>query len=197
MKRFSPAAERNKSPIVEVLKNVLPQEGRILEISSGSGQHVVFFAEAFPDLTWQPSELEQESLESIGAYIGDSGLKNINQPILIDAVDTDWHNQDVAAVINCNMIHISPWPSCIGLFRGASQVLKRDGVLFLYGPFLIEGQPTAPSNLEFDASLRYRNPEWGIRQLESVIEVGKEHGFILTGVVSMPANNYSVVFKKT
>jgi hypothetical protein len=195
MKKFSPAADRNKSFIGEVLDKILPTEGTVLEIASGSGQHVAYLAQEFPHVSWQPSELEQDNIESVKYFSAD--IENIKPCIHIDASRDNWKIPVIDMIVNINMIHISPWSVCEGLFKGANRHLKKDQLLFLYGPYLVEGKETAKTNLEFDRSLKERNPDWGLRLLKDVVSLAESNSFYLHGLVSMPANNYSVVFKKS
>jgi cyclopropane fatty-acyl-phospholipid synthase-like methyltransferase len=195
MKRVAPAAERNKLPILEVLREMLPPSGMVLEIASGSGQHVVFFARALPNLTWQPSDVDAEALASITAYRHEAGLPNLRRPILLNVADANWPAAD--AVVCINMIHIAPWAACLGLLRGAAHVLPAGGPLVLYGPFSIDGDFTASSNADFDQSLRQTNPEWGVRELREVERAAEDTGLVLDGVVPRPANNHMIVFRRT
>jgi len=192
----APSSERNKEPILEVLQRVLPEAGLVLEIASGTGQHVVHFAAALPRLTWQPTDLDREHLVSISAWIRHRGLDNVRPPLALDVGEHAWPVDRVAAVVCCNMIHIAPWTATIQLLTGAARVLVPNGVLFLYGPYRRFGRHTAPSNEAFDADLRRRNPEWGLRDMEEVIELAGNNHFSLLEVVPMPANNFSVVFRR-
>jgi hypothetical protein len=193
----APAAERNKEPILGVLRRVLPGSGLVLEVASGTGQHVVHFAAALPKLTWQPSDADAESRRSIEAWIADTELQNVLPPLALNVHDQPWPLERADAVVCINMVHISPWQATLDLLSGAARLLGRKGVLYLYGPFRRCGAHTAPSNDVFDASLRARNPEWGVRDVEAVAEVAANHGFALQHVVEMPANNLSVVFGRT
>jgi hypothetical protein len=197
MKRVAPAAERNKAPIAEVLAEVLPAAGVALEIASGSGQHAAFFAAAFPSLTWQPSDLDPDNLASIEAYVGEAGLPNLRPPIRLDAAADDWPVVRVDAVVCINMIHISPWSACLGLLRGAGRVLPQGHPLVLYGPFAIDGDYTAASNVAFDQRLRQENAAWGVRELREVERAGLDAGLALERVVPRPANNHVVVFRRS
>ena len=192
----SPSAERNKGPISAVLKKVLPRAGLVLEIGSGTGQHIVHFAREMPNLAWQPSERAASSLASIVQWTAEAALPNIHPPLHLDVTDQPWPVSSAAAVVSLNMIHIAPWQAAEALVRGARDVLSADGVLFLYGPFRREGRPTADSNDAFDRSLRLRDPEWGVRDLEEVERVALAHGFATPAIYEMPANNLSVAFRK-
>lgn len=196
MKRFAPATERNSTPILEVLRDVLPPSGVVLEVASGTGQHAVFFAPLFPRVSWQPTDLDPESLASIEAWRKDAGTRNLLAPLHLDVTRGDWPLDHADAVVCCNMIHISPWTATEGLFAGAAKILPAGAPLFLYGPFLQAGIETAPSNLAFDASLKERNPAWGIRGLEEVARAAEARGFRYLKKVAMPANNLSVVFRR-
>jgi len=195
-RRSAPAADRNKEPILAVLRRVLPARGLVCEISSGTGQHVVHFAAALPHLTWQPSELDARLHASIAAWIAHEGLANVRPPLALDVTADAWPLERAEAILCINMIHIAPWDATLGLMRGAARLLGPGGVLFLYGPYRRFGAHTAPSNEAFDASLRASDPDWGVRDMETVVEVAGENGFALSEVVAMPANNFSVVLRK-
>lgn len=193
--RLASAAERNRGPILSVLERVLPRQGTVLEIASGSGHHVVWFAERLPRLTWQPSDLDADCRTNIAGWTVDSGLANILPPREIDAGADDWGIDDVQAVLCSNMIHIAPWPATLGLIAGAGRLLAARQPLFLYGPFMRGGKHSAPSNQAFDDSLRARNPGWGVRDLDEIAGLAEASGFALEEIVDMPANNLSVVFR--
>ncbi|MEM9489627.1 MAG: DUF938 domain-containing protein [Myxococcota bacterium] len=195
-KQFAPAAERNSQAIVQILRQVMPEAGLVLETASGTGQHVVYFAGQFPDLDWQPSDLEPHSLASIRAWRAEAGLANLRAPVVLDVLSADWPIDRVAAVLNINMLHISPWETCAGLMRGAGRVLSAGGVLYMYGPYRVPGRPTAPSNESFDAALRRRDPRWGLRSLDEVTAVAAESGLDLEQTWDMPANNLSLLFRR-
>jgi SAM-dependent methyltransferase len=195
LRRTAPAAERNKEPILGVLKRVLPARGLVLEIASGSGQHVVHFARALPALQWQPTEFDPDMLPSIADWIEAKQPANVRAPLLLD-VGKPWPINHADAVVCINMIHISPWQATLDLISGAARVLDSGGVLFLYGPYRRFGAHTAPSNEALDADLRARNPEWGVRDLEAVEAVAQQQGFALKDIDAMPANNLSVAFGK-
>jgi len=191
---FSAAAERNKDPILTVLESVLPPEGSVLEIASGTGQHVCFFATALPGIRWQPSEPDDLHREAMAIRIRESGLTNVAPPLALNVAEPSWPVDEYFDAILCiNMIHISPWAATDALLRGAARHLPSQGKLILYGPYLENGQAAA-SNLEFDASLKRRNPEWGLRELDEVTRVAASHGLHRQQVVPMPANNLTVVF---
>jgi hypothetical protein len=193
----SPAAERNKGPILDVLRRVLPPTGLVLEIASGTGQHVVHFARGLPGLSWQPSDPDAAMRESLRAHIAASACANIDSPIELDVSTPSWSISRADAVVAINMIHIAPWAATEGMLRGAGRLLGVGTPLVLYGPFKREGRHTAPSNEAFDASLRQRDPQWGVRELETVADLARNEGFALQEVVEMPANNLIVVFARS
>ena len=197
MKKHAPAALRNRAPIAEVLERELPKSGCVLEIASGSGEHAVYFAESFPQLEWQPSDPDEEALASIRAYREEQSLPNMRAPLRIDSSDpASWGVQNADAIVCINMIHISPWQATEGLFAGAAQVLGgRNLPLVTYGPYLEQGVETAPSNIAFDESLRSRNGQWGIRNIEDVDRVAQSHGFTRSARYEMPANNLMLVYR--
>jgi SAM-dependent methyltransferase len=193
----SAAAERNKDPILTVLESVLPETGSVLEIASGTGQHVCFFAEAMPGIRWQPSEPDEAAREAIATRIRESALGNVAQPIALDVLEPHWPvHESYDAVLCINMIHISPWRATHALFRGVAKLLAPQGKLILYGPYLENGQ-AVQSNLDFDASLKRRNAEWGLRELEEVTRVAAGHSLQRLQIVRMPANNLTVVFGRS
>ena len=195
--RNAPAAARNREPIFHVLREWLPQPGRVLEVASGTGEHAVWFSGAMPGITWQPTDRDAEALASIAAWRDGAGLANLLPPVLLDASAPEtWSAARVDAVVSINMIHIAPWSATLGLMAGAGRVLAPGGLVFLYGPFTEGGAHTAPSNLAFDASLRERDPAWGVRDLDAVAAVAAEHGLALAARVAMPANNLSLVFRR-
>lgn len=190
----APAAERNKGPILSVLESELSFAASALEIASGTGQHVCFFAAALPDIRWQPSEPGDADREAIAIRIRESGLTNVELPVALDVSAAHWPVEgEFDAVLCINMIHIAPWPATLALMRGAGRHLKTRGKLILYGPYLENGT-AMQSNLDFDASLKRRNPEWGLRDLEDVTRVAATQGLRRLRVVRMPANNLTVVF---
>jgi hypothetical protein len=193
----APAADRNKGPILEVLRRWVPARGFVVEIASGTGQHVAHFASALPDLVWQPTEFDADRHDSIAAWIESAGLTNVRQPLALDVGQHPWPVARADVVICINMIHISPWQATLDLMRGSAGILPAaNGLLFLYGPYRRFGSHTAPSNAAFDADLRARNPEWGLRDLEAVTEAAAANGLEFAEAVTMPANNFSVVFRK-
>lgn len=195
-KWFTSSAERNKDPILAVLARVLPRRGIVLEIASGTGQHVIHFAKALSGLTWQPSDADADLRKSIGLRIEQEHLANANAPLDLDVTRLPWPLQAAEAVVCINLIHVAPWSATQALFDGARALLPVRHVLFLYGPYRRFGQHTSESNERFDSDLRAHNPEWGLRDLEAVSEVALARGFVLAEVVEMPANNFSLVFKR-
>ena len=192
---FAPAAERNTGPILTVLRRVLPQAGIALEIASGTGQHVVHFAAALPNLTWQPSEADAALHESIRAWTQAEALTNVRAPVALD-VREPWPVTQADAVLCLNMIQVAPWAAAQALIAGAAGILPPGGMLFLYGPYRRFGRHTAASNEAFDGLLRATDPEWGVRDLEAVVALAEAAEFDLKEVVEMPSNNFSVVFEK-
>jgi hypothetical protein len=198
-RRQAPSAARNTGPILEVLRGLLPARGRALEIASGTGQHAVAFAEAFPGVVWQPSDQDQTARDSIAARVAEAGLDNLRAPLAIDVMAAGWSKAIDAGldlIVCINMVHISPWEACEGLAEGTGALLRDGGLLYLYGPYKRDGRHTAPSNEAFDGSLRARNSGWGIRDMADVARVAGLHGMILEDTVPMPANNFSLVFRK-
>jgi SAM-dependent methyltransferase len=195
-RRSAPHVARNAGPIAEVLRAILPPRGLVLEVASGTGEHILHFARDFPKLLWQPSDPEPAALRSIEAWRAESGLFNLLPAVSLDARAGDWPVPQADALVCINMIHISPWAATAGLMRGAGRLLEAGAPLCLYGPYRRAAVATAPSNEAFDESLRARDPEWGLRDLEAVVAEAEKHGFTLDRVVEMPANNLSAVFRK-
>jgi hypothetical protein len=210
MKLSSPAAQRNRDPILDVLRHCLPGQGLILEIASGSGEHIAHFAAALPGLDWQPSDRDPNQLASINAYVAESGRTNLRPPLVIDTLRNDWHKaippraaadraaaeRGIAGILCINMVHISDWSAVVGLLDGAAALLAKGAPLFLYGPYRRAGVATAPSNEAFDASLKQRNSAWGLRDLETVERAAMSCGFGPAEVTEMPANNLALVFRR-
>jgi len=196
LRLFAPATDRNAAPILEVLRRVLPARGTVLEIASGTGQHAVHFAGALPGLDWQPSDADPRSRASIDAWRAYTGLPTLRAPLDLDVCREPWPIDAADAIVCINMIHISPWQASIALMKGAAARLPAGGVLFLYGPYRRDGAHTAPSNEAFDAQLRARDPAWGVRDMEAVEALAQAEGLICEERVPMPANNFSVVFRK-
>ncbi len=196
-RRISPAAARNREPILEVLRRHLPPRGLVLEIASGSGEHITHFAHASdPALVFQPSDPDGDARRSIDAWAATLGLSNLRAAVALDAAAADWPIRHADAVLCINMIHIAPWAAAQGLMRGAARVLPPQGLLYLYGPFSREGRHTAPSNASFDQDLRQRDPVWGVRALEDVAALAAAAGFAPPLIEQMPANNLSLVFRR-
>ena len=193
---FSPSAERNKGPISEVLSQVLPERGVVLEVGSGTGQHVVQFARAMPNLIWQPSERDTDCLRSIRAWLSVEALSNVRPPLHLDVHALPWPVESAAALVCINMLHIAPWSAAEALFSGGKSSLSGGGLLCLYGPFKRDGRHTAPSNKDFDALLRRQDPEWGVRDIADVSGLADLAGFDLLQTHEMPSNNLTIVFQK-
>lgn len=196
MKDHAPSAERNRHDILPVLTRVLPTTGLILEIASGSGQHAVHFAPHFPDAQWLPTDRTDTALASIRAWAAEAGCPNLLEPKELDVTWGEWPVASADAMVNINMLHISPWAACEGLMAGAQRSLKTGAPLVYYGAFRRHDRPTAPSNIEFSRSLTARDPAWAVRQLEDVTAVAEDHDLRLEEVVDMPNNNYSVIFRR-
>ncbi|MPW08509.1 DUF938 domain-containing protein [Paraburkholderia sp. CNPSo 3155] len=195
-RQHSPSAERNREPILAVLRDALPARGRVLEIASGTGEHAIWFAAALPGLDWQPSDADEEARESIAAWTAHAGLANVRAPLALDVHQPDWGVDALDAVVCINMIHISPWSAAQALIDGAGRRLVDGGVLYLYGPYRLGGAHTAPSNEAFEQWLKSRDPDWGVRDMEAVVALGDAAGLTCERVVAMPANNFSLVFRK-
>ena len=194
---YAPAALRNRDPILGVLRRQLPTRGLVLEIASGSGEHIIHFAQASDaGLIFQPSDPDAAARASIDAWAATLALPNIRPALALDAASADWPLDHADAVLCINMIHIAPWQAAVGLMQGAARILPPDGLLYLYGPFRRDGRHTAPSNETFDADLRSRNPAWGVRDLEAVAALAVANGFAPPLVEEMPANNLSLIFRK-
>jgi hypothetical protein len=211
-RQYAPATQRNREVILEVLRTVLPPIGTVLEISSGTGEHAVFFAPQLQPRQWLPSDPNPVARASIAAWQNHSPAENLHPAIALDVCDPVWtveqptiatlvpkldlQQHPIAAIVNINMIHIAPWSACLGLMAGAGRLLPTDGILYLYGPFKRNGQHTSASNEAFDHSLRIQNPEWGVRDLEQVVAIAQEQELSLSQILTMPANNLSVIFQK-
>ena len=193
-RREAPAVARNRDAILAVLRGILPARGLLLEVASGSGEHALHFAPAFPGLAFQPSDPDPDARASLDAWC--VGVPNIRPALALDAAAPDWPVARAEAVLCINMIHISPWASCEGLLRGATRVLPPGAPLILYGPFKRGGAHTAPSNEAFDADLRARDPDWGVRDLEEVAAAAAATGFGPPEITAMPANNLTVAFRR-
>ena len=195
-RRSAPAALRNREAIAAVLGDWLPSSGLVLELASGTGQHVVHFAPLFPMLEWQPSDPDAGALASIAAWQTHAGYANLHAPIRVDACDADWPIERADAILSINMVHISPWEASLGLLDGAARLLAPGAPLVLYGPWIVEGVVTAPSNLAFDASLKERDPRWGLRSLAQFADAAVSRGFALADLRVMPANNVMLRFER-
>lgn len=194
---YAPAAARNREPIFRVLQRHLPPRGLVLEIASGSGEHITHFAQhGEPDLIFQPSDPDPTARASIDAWVSGLGLSNVRSAVALDAESSEWPLSHADAVLCINMIHIAPWTAAIGLMRGAGRLLPSGCMLYLYGPFRRNGHHTAPSNEQFDRDLRNRDPAWGVRDVEEVEALAVAHGFTPPLIEEMPANNLSLIFKK-
>lgn len=196
-KRHAPATQRNRDAIAAALADWLPATGTVLEVASGSGEHIVHFASIFPQLDWQPSDPDPAGLISIAAYRGEAGVANIAPPVALDAAADSWPIDQADAILCINMVHISPWAATSGLFAGASRRLAPGAPLILYGPYIECDVPTAESNLAFDASLRGRNPAWGLRDTDDVKATAAKAGFAFAERRAMPANNLMLLFRCT
>jgi hypothetical protein len=198
-RQYAPAAARNTGPICEILGRCLPAAGTILEIGSGTGQHIVAFAATHPELIWQPSDPDPELRASIAAWTATAGLANLRPPLDLDVIAEGWEREfdgPLAGIVCINLVHIAPWAACEGLMAGASALLWPDALLYLYGPFRRGGVHTAPSNAAFDRMLRAHDPAWGVRDLEAVLDCAATHSLRLAEAVPMPANNLSAILRR-
>ena len=191
-----PATAKNRAPIRDALTEILPDSGLVLEVASGSGEHVAYFAPAFPSLEWQPTDRDPALFASIAAHCADAGAGNVRPPVRLDVTETPWPIARADAVFAVNMIHVAPWRAAERLIEGAGAVLAHDGPLVLYGPFQRGGRHTAPSNEAFDHALKRENPEWGVRDLDAVAAVADRCGLSFDRAIEMPANNLTVAFRK-
>jgi SAM-dependent methyltransferase len=193
---YYPHVTRNRDPILDVLRRVLPPDGLVLEIASGSGEHAAYFAEGLPSIRWQPTDLDPDVLASIAAHRAAAKAPNLLPPLWLDVSAETWPVERADAIVCCNMIHITPWSASEGLMVGVGRVLLPGGILYLYGPYKIGGRHIAPSNAVFDADLRRRNQHWGIRDLDEVTMLAARHDLMREETVQMPANNLSVIFRR-
>jgi hypothetical protein len=195
-RRHSPAAQRNRTAILEVLQRVLSPAGSALEIASGSGEHAAHFAQGLPDWQWQPTDADADALASIEAWC--AGIANVLPPLQLDVANPVWAGVggELDAIFCANLLHISPWSSCAALMRGATRHLSAQGLLLVYGPFVVDGEAMAASNLAFDADLRSRNADWGLRKLADVATVAAAAGWRLRERIAMPANNLILVWQR-
>ena len=201
---YSPAADRNKQPILDALTRILGEHGTALEIASGTGQHAAWFATSMPRWTWQPTDADPRSLPALASRVAEAALPNLRAPLLLDVMSPRWPSQDTAfaegeeekfdAIYCANMLHIAPWAACAALMQGAARHLRSGGLLITYGPYFEDGVPAAPSNMAFDQDLRARNPAWGIRRLDDVAAEARRAGLALRERHAMPANNLLLAF---
>jgi hypothetical protein len=206
-RQYAAATERNREPILEILLNVLPKSSTVLEIASGTGEHAVYFASQLRDCVWLPTDINPQARASIIAWTEHYGCKNVYPPLELDVrepvwiveqqTSTEWLNTPIVAIVNINMIHISPWSACLGLMAGAGRILPIGGILYLYGPFKQGGKHTAESNAAFDEYLRAQNQQWGVRDLDDVVSAARAEHLTLKQTYQMPANNLSLVFERT
>lgn len=194
MKQHAPATERNRAAIRDVLARVLPATGRVLEIASGTGEHARYLAGEFPHLTWQPTDRDDGALASIAAWRAEAGLPNLLAPVRLD-VTAPWPVAHADAIVCINMVHIAPWEATLALFAGAAEVLGPGGLLYLYGPYWVDGV-RVPSNEAFDQSLRARDPRWGVREVRDLEAAAAANRLVLDEIVPMPANNHSLIFRR-
>ncbi len=198
-RQHAPATQRNADFIIDVLKKVLPEKGEVLEVASGSGEHVLAFAKAFPNLTWQPSDPFGDSRLSIDAWVEEGHVKTIKSALNLDMTTPQWHHfvrTPVNAILSINMIHIAPWAACEGLMTGAGQLLGKGDLLYTYGPYRKNGLQTSESNQIFEVWLKGKSSEYGIRDVAVVAEEAMKHGLVLEQEIAMPANNLSLLFRK-
>jgi len=187
---------RNREPILAVLKRLLPARALVLEIAGGSGEHAAFFAKSLPSVSWLPTDVDAKALASIAAFRAEAGLPNLLAPVRLDVASQSWPVKRLNAVVCSNLTHISPWAASEGLMAGAGRTLRAGGILYLYGPYKIDGRHTARSNQEFDAWLHEQNAQWGIRDLGEMRELAARHGLTLAETVPMPANNLSIILRR-
>ena len=196
LRQYAPATLRNRDFILDVLREVLPARGDILEIASGSGEHVVHFARSLPSLVFQPSDPDPDALQSVSAWVKATRVTNVRTPIVLDASQSPWPIASTDGIICINMVHISPWEATLGLIKGAAAILPPGSPFYLYGPYKREGFEMAPSNRAFDRSLRSHDPAWGLRDLDAVAKTAQSFGFSVPVITEMPANNLSVAFRR-
>ncbi|HEY6880233.1 MAG TPA: DUF938 domain-containing protein [Polyangiales bacterium] len=196
VKQHAPQADRSKGPIVDLLKRVLPESGMALEVGSGTGQHVIHFGRQFPGLVWQPSDYDQVAVASIESYRREARLNNVREPLLLEVRKRMWGHGQVDAVLAINLVHVTSWSVCEGLFDGARRHLRPSGVLFLYGPFKQNGGFASLEDAELDAALRSRNADWGLRDIEAVVALGTARNLVVEQVADLPGGQIGVVFRK-
>lgn len=195
-RKHAPATMRNRDPIAQGLEVLLPATGLVLELASGSGEHVIYFAAQLPRLRWQPTDVNEEACRSIAAWTKDSGLANVLPPLRLDVTDATWPIDGADAILCINMVHISPWDATVSVFAHAAALLPRNAILYFYGPFVRHDVVTSSSNLEFDRSLKSRNPAWGLRDVAAMDRLAVANGFAAAEIIEMPANNVSLVFRR-
>lgn len=195
-RRYAPATGRNREPIAAVLGPILPDAGLVLEVASGTGEHVIHFAQCFQALDWQPSDPSADARASIAGWLKAEGPANVRAPLALDAAAEGWPIDRADAIVCINMIHISPWEATVGLLRGAGRILPPDAPLYLYGPYRRGARPLEPSNAGFDENLRSRDPRWGLREVDDVIACAAEYGLAVESVIEMPANNLSIILRR-
>lgn len=195
VKQHAPQADRSKGPIVDVLRRVLPDRGIALEVGSGTGQHVIHFARQFPGIVWQPSDYDQVAVASIESYRHEARLANVREPLLLEVRKRLWGHGLLDAVLAVNLVHVTSWSVCEGLFDGARRHLRPGGVLFLYGPFKQNGGFASSDNAQLDAALRRRNPDWGLRDIEAVVALGMARNLVVEQATDLPAGQLGVVFR--
>jgi cyclopropane fatty-acyl-phospholipid synthase-like methyltransferase len=195
-RRYAPSSARNRDPLLQVLKSLLPQTGTILEIASGTGEHACYFAPAFGTAIWQPTDADESAIASIKAHRQADAPANLAPPLHLNVMEPEWHVGSVDAVLCVNMVHIAPWACCENLLQGCAHVLSPGAPLVLYGPFKQDGAHTAPSNAEFDQTLREQNAEWGIRDIAEIAEAGKARGLTVEDPIAMPSNNLCVILRQ-
>jgi hypothetical protein len=195
-RRSAPAALRNREPIAALLHGILPAAGTVVEVASGTGEHASYFARLFPDLDWQPTDPDDGALASIRAWRAEERLPNLREPLRLDASASDWPVDRADAILCINMVHISPWAATLGLLDGSARLLPAGAPLILYGPYRRAGVPTAPSNEDFDRSLKARDPRWGLRDLEKVVAEAEARSLRFEKLFEMPANNLTIVFRR-
>ena len=195
-RRHAPATQRNRTPILDILRETLPASGLVLEIASGTGEHAIHFAEELPGIDWQPSDPSADARASIAAWAKAAGLANLRAPLELDAASPDWPVRDADAIVCINMIHISPWAATEGLMRGAGHLLPAGSPLYVYGPFRRSPLPLEASNAAFDADLQRRDGAWGLREVDAVAACAAVHGLALEACIDMPASNLSLIFRK-
>ncbi len=197
VRRFAPATTRNRDPLLQVLKSLLPQTGTILEIASGTGEHACYFAPAFGNAIWQPTDIDEGAIASINAHRQADGPANLASPLYLNVMEPEWPISAADAALCVNMLHIAPWACCENLLQGCAHVLSPGAPLVLYGPFKRDGAHTAPSNAQFDQTLRGQNTEWGIRDIDEIAKAGKARGFTIEDPIAMPSNNFCLVLRQT